>query len=167
MSRLLTSAREAEGKRASKSDMKEAQETQEFSLFYQREHAIAYMLRKMPYNYFVYKRLIKEIQMRVKSLQLSPTKSSFEDDEPNQISVLDYGAGLGSGLWAAIHCYGQENIFRVAAVEPNTNMRKLVKFMTEDLNKNGNILWVDSLAMIPGQGGERGKFDVVILGYVL
>ena len=46
-------------------------------------------------------------------------------------------------------------------------MRKLGKFLAEDLNKNNNILWVDSLAMIPGQGGERGKFDIVILGYVL
>jgi ribosomal protein RSM22 (predicted rRNA methylase) len=125
------------------------------------------MLRKMPYNYFVFKRLIKEIQMRVKSLQITPANSKVEDEETNKLSVLDYGAGLGSGMWAAMHCYGQENIFRVAAVEPNSNMRKLGKYLTEDLNKNGNILWVDSLAMIPGQGGERGKFDIVILGYVL
>lgn len=46
-------------------------------------------------------------------------------------------------------------------------MRKLGKYLTEDLNENGNILWTDSLAMIPGQGGSRGKFDIVILGYVL
>jgi len=39
---------------------------------------------------------------------------------------------------------------RVAAVEPNLNMRKLGKYLTEDLNKDNNILWVDSLAMIPG-----------------
>ena len=164
----MTSAREAEGKRASRSEMKDEQETQEFSLFYQREHAIAYMLRKMPYNYFVYKRLIKEIQIRVESLKIpSSERSQIDDNEGNQISVLDYGAGLGSGFWAAMHCYGQDNIFRVAAVEPNSNMRKLGKYLTEDLNQKGNVLWVDSLAMIPGQGGERGKFDIVILGYVL
>lgn len=46
-------------------------------------------------------------------------------------------------------------------------MRKLGKFISKDLDENGNILWVDSLAMIPGSGGERGKFDMVILGYVL
>ena len=56
---------------------------------------------------------------------------------------------------------------RTAAVEPNVNMRKLGKFMTKDLNENNNILWVDSLAMIPGAGGERGKFDIAILGFVL
>lgn len=81
--------------------------------------------------------------------------------------MLDYGAGLGSGFWAAIHCFGQENILRTAAVEPNVNMRKLGKFLTKELDENNNILWVDSLAMIPGTGGERGKFDIVILGYVL
>ena len=56
---------------------------------------------------------------------------------------------------------------RVAAVEPNVNMRKMGKFLTDELNQQNNILWVDSLAMIPGHGGERGKFDLIILGYVL
>lgn len=82
------------------------------------------------------------------------------------MSILDYGAGLGSGLWATMHCYG-DLIGRVAAVEPNVNMRKLGKYLTEPINKENNILWVDSLAMIPGHGGERGKFDIAILGYVL
>ncbi len=52
----------------------------------------------------------------------------------------------------------------MAAVEPNLNMRKLGKFLTAEQFKN-EILWVDSLAMIPS--GERGKFDFIILGYVL
>ena len=83
-------------------------------------------------------------------------------------SVLDYGAGLGSGMWAALNIYG-DTVKRVAAVEPNVAMRKLGKFISEDLNeKNGNsILWIDSLSMIPGIGGEKGKFDLVIIGYVL
>jgi hypothetical protein len=54
-------------------------------------------------------------------------------------------------------------------VEPSTNMRKLGKYLTEELNeKSGNsMLWVDSLSMIPGIGGEKGKFDIVIVGFVL
>ena len=44
-------------------------------------------------------------------------------------------------------------------------MRKMGKFMTKELGDN--ILWTDSLAMIPGHGGEKGKFDIVIVGYVL
>ncbi len=43
-------------------------------------------------------------------------------------------------------------------------MRKLGKFLTAEQFKN-EILWVDSLSMIPS--GERGKFDMIILGYVL
>ena len=56
----------------------------------------------------------------------------------------------------------------MAAVEPNVNMRKLGMFLSEDMSRaRGNILWVDSLAMIPGHGGDRGKFDLILLGYVL
>jgi len=61
------------------------------------------------------------------------------------------------------------SLIRTAAVEPNTAMRKLGKFLTEELNEKAenSILWVDSLSMIPGIGGEKGKFDIIILGYVL
>ena len=98
---------------------------------------------------------------------MEKTQLDDDDEKTKGLSVLDYGAGLGSGLWAALHCYGQDQVMRVAAVEPNVNMRKLGKFMTQDLNEDNKILWVDSLAMIPGHGGERGKFDIIILGYVL
>jgi ribosomal protein RSM22 (predicted rRNA methylase) len=111
----------------------------------------------MPYTYSVYKRIFNELKIRL---------PSFKPE-----SVLDYGAGLGSGLWSTIHMYeNDKTIKRVAAVEPNQAMRKLGKFMTEDLlNKEDapSILWADSLAMIPGYGAERGKFDIIILGYVL
>ena len=43
-------------------------------------------------------------------------------------------------------------------------MRKLGKFLSEE-QFNNEVLWVDSLAMIPA--GERGKFDLIIVGYVL
>lgn len=166
MKRLIANAREAEGKRASKFDEKDELEMQEFTLFYQHEHVVAYLQRKMPYHYFVFKRLILEVQARVEELKYG-ARSETNYEEVKKYSVLDYGAGLGSGLWAAIHCYGHEQISRVAAVEPNVNMRKLGRFLTKDLNEDNKILWVDSLAMIPGHGGERGKFDIVILGYVL
>lgn len=83
-------------------------------------------------------------------------------------AILDYGSGLGSGLWAGQHVFG-ETVKRIAAVEPSTAMRKLGKYLTEELNEKtgNNILWVDSLSMIPGIGGEKGKFDIVIIGFVL
>lgn len=51
VSKLIKNAREAEGKRASKFDEKDELEMQEFNLFYQREHTVAYLQRKMPYHY--------------------------------------------------------------------------------------------------------------------
>lgn len=59
---------------------------------YKREHAVAYLFRKMPYHYFVYKRILTELKARVPELK---------KPEGELFSVLDYGAGLGSGLWAA------------------------------------------------------------------
>lgn len=46
----------------------------------------------MPYNFMVYKRLINEIRQRMPA-----------DFKPE--SLLDYGAGLGSGLWAGHSIY--------------------------------------------------------------
>ena len=103
-----------------------------------------------------------EIQQRVPRLALKKRES-----DEDKLSVLDFGAGLGSGMWAAVHCYGKHQLLRGAAVEPNGNMRKLGKFLMKELDEEDQVLWVDSLAMIPGSGGERGKFDIVILGYVL
>ena len=50
-------------------------------------------------------------------------------------TILDYGAGLGSGVWAAHTIFGDDGtkaIKRVAAVEPNVSMRKLGKFISDD-----------------------------------
>ncbi len=76
----------------SKTEQTEEKETQEFKLSYAREHAIGYLLRKMPYNYMVHKRILSEL------------KNRLPDFKPK--TCLDYGAGLGSGLWAAQHIYG-------------------------------------------------------------
>lgn len=124
-------------------------------LDYTREATIGYLQRKMPYSYSIFRRVLHEVKLRMP-----------QDFKPE--AVLDYGAGLGSGLWAAKHVFGEE-VARIAAVEPNTSMRKLGKYITEELNeKSGNnILWVDSLSMIPGIGGAKGKFDIVLLGFVL
>jgi ribosomal protein RSM22 (predicted rRNA methylase) len=109
----------------------------------------------MPYNYMVFKRILNEVKARM--------PASFKPE-----SLLDFGSGLGSGLWAGNTIYS-DHLKRIAAVEPSTNMRKLGKYLTEELNEkcSNSILWVDSLSMIPGIGGEKGKFDIVIVGFVL
>ena len=54
-----------EVKKKSKKEDKEEKQSQDFQLYYKREHAIAYLYRKMPYNYAVYKRILHEINMRL------------------------------------------------------------------------------------------------------
>lgn len=81
-------------KKQSKADEEEMKEKQQFSFNYQRESTIAYLHRKMPYHYFVYKRLMLEIQKRLPNFKAA--------------TVLDYGAGLGSGAWAANHVFGDQ-----------------------------------------------------------
>ena len=48
----------------------------------------------MPYTFTVYKRVLHELSMRL------------PDFKPK--SSLDYGAGLGSGVWATHAIYGDE-----------------------------------------------------------
>ena len=71
--------------------MEEESEKQEFVLNYTREHTIAYLLKKMPYNYMIAKQILNEVKMRVPHLKPE--------------TILDFGAGLGSGLWGAVHTY--------------------------------------------------------------
>ena len=110
----------------------------------------------MPYNYMVYKRILHEIRQRLPNFK--------------PVACLDYGAGLGSGVWAAQHIFGEgesnksATLKRIAAVEPNMPMRKLGKYLSQEQFAH-EVLWVDSVAMIPA--GERGKFDLIILGFVL
>jgi hypothetical protein len=53
---------EKDSSKKPKSEVKEESEQQEFYLNYQREHAIAYLYKKMPYNYMVYKRILHEVR---------------------------------------------------------------------------------------------------------
>jgi ribosomal protein RSM22 (predicted rRNA methylase) len=117
---------------------------------YTQAHAVAYLYCRMPYSYITAKRVMREIVTRLPNFK--PT------------SVLDYGSGLGSCAWAALDSFG-EDLTKIAAVEPNKDMRRLGKFLTANLNKE--IVWAESLTMIPGTGVERGKFDIVILSHVL
>jgi ribosomal protein RSM22 (predicted rRNA methylase) len=118
---------------------------------YKPAQCVAYLYTKMPYTYNVAKRVALEISRR------------FPDFKPN--SVLDYGAGLGSSIWAAHDVFPSAQ--RLAAVEPNRDMRKLGRFLTTVSKLKNEILWLESLTMIPGTGTERGKFDVIFLSYVL
>ena len=118
---------------------------------YKPAQCVSYLHCRMPYTYNVAKRISFEIAKRI------------PDFKPN--SVLDYGAGLGSCIWAANDVFSDAT--RLAAVEPNKDMRRLGKFLTTMGKLDKEILWVESLTMIPGTGSDRGKFDLIFLSHVL
>lgn len=127
---------------------------------YTPPYAIAYLYSRMPYTYSVLFKIMDELKRR--NPKFHPT------------SILDYGAGLGSGLLAALDIFGLEQFNKIAAVEPNKYMRKLGKFVIDKAlgqkykDHNKEIIWVDALSMLPGTGGmERGKFDIIVLSHVL
>eukprot|EP00826_Nyctotherus_ovalis_P039537 TRINITY_DN3810_c0_g2_i6.p1 TRINITY_DN3810_c0_g2~~TRINITY_DN3810_c0_g2_i6.p1 ORF type:complete len:357 (-),score=71.92 TRINITY_DN3810_c0_g2_i6:586-1656(-) len=124
-------------------------ERQLFNMEYKQAHAVAYLLKKFPHTYFVLLRIFAELKKRC--------------PEFVPLSCLDFGAGLGSGVLAATGTFPR--LQKVAACEPSSPMRKLGKLATKKLPQE--VLWVDSLTMIPGTGGDRGKFDMVILSEVL
>lgn len=129
---------------------KEKENINPIKVEYKQAQAVAYLYCRMPYTYQTCKRILNEIILRMPNFKPK--------------SVLDFGAGLGSAIWAAHHTYG-EIITKYAAVEPNRDMRRLGKFLTSTLEND--ILWVESLTMIPGAGIERGKFDIIFLSHVL
>ena len=106
-------------------------QNQVFILNYERSHAVAYLKNRLPRTYFVMRKILNEIKIRIPFF--APTSS------------LDFGAGLGSAVWASIDEYPA--ITQAIAVEPNSNMRALGKFMTSNLKTE--ILWVEALSMIP------------------
>ncbi len=118
---------------------------------YKPAQCVSYLHCRMPYTYNVSKRICMELQQRL---------PNFKPD-----SILDYGSGLGSSIWAAHDIYKNAN--KLAAVEPNKDMRKLGRFLTTIGELNKEILWVESLTMIPGTGTDRGRFDLIFLSHVL
>ena len=130
---------------------KEKENINPIQVEYKAAQAVAYLNCKMPYTYNISVRICEEIKNRMP--EFKPT------------SVLDYGAGLGSSIWAAHDLFPEA--LRLAAVEPNRDMRRLGRFLTSVSKMKNEILWVESLTMIPGTGTERGKFDLIFLSYVL
>ena len=122
--------------------------------------SIGYLYCRFPYTYSIISRILTELKTR--------------NPKFKPVSVLDYGAGLGSGILASIDVFNSDRLLKLACVEPNKYMRKLGKFIVNEslmLKDEGNtkeVVWVDSIAMLPGTGGmERGKFDLIVLSHVL
>ena len=81
--------------------------------------AVANLLRKAPTSYAVAKRVLSEFRKR---------NPSFLPE-----NVLDFGAGLGPWTWAIDELFPECK--NLVCIEPNTYMRKLGRFLTENIKK--------------------------------
>jgi ribosomal protein RSM22 (predicted rRNA methylase) len=122
-------------------------EALEHKFEYQLEHAVGYAYKRMPSTYACYYRILNEIKYRI------------PDFHPR--SCLDYGAGTGSGSWAACEIYPDIQAF---AVEPSNQMRTVGKKLSA---KQPNIRWAENLANLPSIVDKNGVYDIVMCGYVL
>lgn len=141
------------------SNKKESVVSSYLKIEYNPSFAVAYLYSRAPHTMNIIIRILKEV------------KDRNPDFRPQ--SVLDYGAGLGSGILASMEVFGS-GLNKFAAVEPNKYMRKLGRFVVDTAQEYKetktirDVVWVDSLALLPGTGGmERGKFDLIILSHVL
>jgi hypothetical protein len=98
-------------------------------IIYDQNMALAYLQKKVPHTFGVGCRILTEVKFRLPNFQPK--------------TFLDFGAGLGSGCWAFKDIF--QNYEKIVAVEPSAAMRKLGKFLTEDIQ---NIVWFDTLARI-------------------
>lgn len=119
-----------------------------FSLIdYDKNMALAYMVKKMGETYAHGRRILVEIKYR------------FPDAKPK--TFLDFGAGLGSGSIAFNNLY-PDNDF-ILGVEPSDAMKKLGKFLTSDLE---NLTWASNLSQSLNYRHHL-EYDIVYCGSVL
>jgi ribosomal protein RSM22 (predicted rRNA methylase) len=101
----------------SQSDKEKYEDKQLSMINYDRPLTIGFLQRKFVNNYYVYKRVLSELQRR--------------DPKFKPETSMDFGAGLGSASWASLHTY-KSSLKRMAAVEPNPNMRQLGRFLSKE-----------------------------------
>ena len=115
---------------------------------YEKQHALGYLYKRNPRSYAAAYRVLSEVQVRMPTFQ--PKK------------VLDYGAGLGAGMWAAHSLYPDLKV--IAGVEPASVMKDMGKQLSVAV---GKMKWFDNIAALPTSATEEGRFDIVLLNYVL
>ena len=115
---------------------------------YETPHALGYLYKRQPRSYASAYRVLSEVQVRMPVFK--PKK------------VLDYGAGLGAGMWAANSLYPDLKV--IAGVEPADVMKSMGKKLSVAV---GKMRWFDNIAALPTSASEEGRFDIVMLNYVL
>lgn len=100
----------------------------------------------MPGSYAVSRRILKEIRKRIGTF--SPK------------TFLDFGSGVGPWGWSASEIFPE--LETIACVEPNENMRKLGKYLS---NSYKQIRFMESLSHTFELSFDT--FDLISMAYVL
>ena len=128
-------------------DVEEDKQLQ-MTIKYESQHALGYLYKRQPRAYASAYRVLSEVQVRLPSY--TPKK------------VLDYGAGLGAGMWAAHSLYPDLQV--LAGIEPASVMKDLGKRLSVSV---GKMRWFDNIAELPTAASPEGRFDLVMLNYVM
>eukprot|EP01132_Coremiostelium_polycephalum_P005616 gene5616-6988_t len=124
-------------------------------IIYGKGQVLAYIAHRMPGVYGCIKRVFHEISTRF---------PSFKPD-----SMLDFGSGPGTALWAAKDVWGQ-SISKYEAVEPSSFMIDVAKKMLE--GQTNNMKWSQFMPTRPSGPNsaahwESQQKDLVVASYVL
>ncbi|KAH7665975.1 DNA helicase protein [Dioscorea alata] len=120
---------------------------------YQEDVTVAYVASRMPSVYSACHRVLKEVRQRLPGF--SPT------------SVLDFGAGPGSALWAMREVWPR-SLERVNLVEQSNSMQRAAQSLLGDLKDLPLIHSYDSIQALNRKLEKRDRaHDLVISSYAL
>ncbi|KAG0502815.1 hypothetical protein HPP92_002887 [Vanilla planifolia] len=125
----------------------------DIGLKYKEDETVAYVASRMPAVYSACHRVLKEVRRRLP--EFSPT------------SMLDFGSGPGSALWAMREVWPQP-LERVNLVEPSKDMQRAAQSLLRDLKGVPIIHSYDSIQELNQNLEKRErKHDIVISSYAL
>ncbi|KAM0939277.1 putative ribosomal protein Rsm22 [Dioscorea sansibarensis] len=120
---------------------------------YQEDETVAYVASRMPSVYSACHRVLKEVRQRLPGFL--PT------------SVLDFGAGPGSALWAMREVWPR-SLERVNLVEPSKSMQRAAQSLLRDLKDLPLIHSYDSIQALNCKLEKHDRaHDLVISSYAL
>ncbi|KAJ0985079.1 hypothetical protein J5N97_003435 [Dioscorea zingiberensis] len=125
----------------------------DIGLRYQEDETVAYVASRMPSVYSACHRVLKEVRRRLPDF--SPT------------SVLDFGAGPGSALWAMREVWPR-SLERINLVEPSKSMQRASQSLLQDLKDLPLIHSYDNIQALNRKLDKRDRaHDLVISSYAL
>lgn len=125
----------------------------DIGLKYKEEETVAYVASRMPAVYSACHRVLKEVRRRLPDF--SPA------------SVLDFGAGPGSAIWAMREVW-PKSLERVNLVEPSKDMQRAAQSLLRDLKGLPIIHSYDNIQALSHNLDKcEREHDLVISSYAL